>query len=216
MIPRSLFFRFIFFGLFFFCWIHQTASFSLPPSKVQHIVSTHLDSVATPHDEEQREKMDDDISNDWTEAKGGILPRVRRRWNTETNQSLLGKKQQPQKLITEISNLMDYKRVVVDCEEEIVVLKFYATWCRACKAMAPRYKRLAHEKSSASVKFVQVPVTQDNIVLHQGLGIPSVPFGHIYHKRAGLVEELKVKKKEFATFEQVLQTYLDGECELLL
>ena len=57
-------------------------------------------------------------------------------------------------------------------------------------------------------------MTADNAVLHSGLGVPSVPFGHIYHRDAGLVEEMRIKRKMFGNFENVLETYIKGECDL--
>lgn len=145
----------------------------------------------------EKEKED----NDWTAVEGGFLPRIGRRNKTP--------------LITEVSTLEDYKKEVVDCDEQIVVVKFFSTWCRSCKAMAPLYKKLANSQSdNPNIKFVQVPVTQKNALLHQGLGIPSVPFGHIYHKEAGLVEELKIKKQDFSDFKEVLASYVEGACNM--
>lgn len=163
--------------------------------------------VASPFEEMEKEsqKKGDDDNNDtaWTEVEGGFLPRIGRL--------------QRQKIIVEVDNLVDYKKEVVDCKEEIVVVKFYSTWCRSCKAMAPLYKKMAKELTAGnkSIKFVQVPVKPENAVLHQGLGVPSVPFGHIYHKGAGLVEELSLNKKEFRVFKDALKSYVDGDCELL-
>jgi hypothetical protein len=64
------------------------------------------------------------------------------------------------------------------------------------------------------VVFVDVPVTNDNANLHQGLGVPSVPFGHIYHPSAGLVEELKLTRKFFPDYEQSLHSYYTGSCDI--
>lgn len=61
---------------------------------------------------------------------------------------------------------------------------------------------------------MDVPVTPENANLHQGLGVPSLPFGHIYHPTGGLVEELKIAKKNFPKFARVLKYYLDGKCDV--
>lgn len=63
---------------------------------------------------------------------------------------------------------------------------------------------------------MEVPLTKENAYLHEGLGIPSLPYGHIYHPEAGLVEELKMKKKdgEFDNFARTLSTYIRGECDV--
>ncbi|KAI2509546.1 thioredoxin [Fragilaria crotonensis] len=167
-----------------------------------------LQLVATPFEEiEKEEELDDqqsyDDRDDWTPVSGGFLPRLFRPAPATRKE-----------LITEVSTLEDFKREVIDCDEQVVVVKFYSAACRSCKDMAPLYKKLANSLSdNEKVKFVQVPVTRNNAVLHRGLGVPSVPYGHIYHKDGGLVEERKLNKKEFAEFENVLQEYVRGSCE---
>lgn len=64
------------------------------------------------------------------------------------------------------------------------------------------------------VIFVDVPVTNENASLHQGLGVPSLPFGHVYHPTAGLVEEVKLTRKHVADFRQLLDSYLHGSCPI--
>jgi hypothetical protein len=61
---------------------------------------------------------------------------------------------------------------------------------------------------------VDVPVTPENANLHQGLGVPSLPYSHIYHPTGRLVEELKISKKHFKTFSKVLKTYVDEQCDV--
>lgn len=65
-----------------------------------------------------------------------------------------------------------------------------------------------------NVIFVEVPVTEENAALHQGLGVPSLPYAHIYHPQAGLVEELKISRKHLSDFANKLQTFVSGNCEL--
>ncbi len=112
----------------------------------------------------------------------------------------------------DITTLQEYKDVVVEERDRLVVVLFYAPWCRSCKAIQPQLLQL--QRSLPQVKFVQVPVTQDTSLIHQGLGVPSVPFGHIYHPEGGLVEEMKMSKKHFADFATVLRQYVAMKCEL--
>ena len=112
--------------------------------------------------------------------------------------------------VHEAVSLAAYKKLVADEDERIVVVRFYAKWCRACKAVEPSFYRMA--RSMPDVKFVEVPVLEENANLHQGLGVPALPFAHIYSPTAGLVEELRMTKKEFKTFQQVVNTYRNGEC----
>ena len=61
---------------------------------------------------------------------------------------------------------------------------------------------------------MEVPLTRSNAFLHEGLGVPALPYAHIYHPEAGLVEERSLNKKLFGDFKEVLQTYMDGECPI--
>jgi thiol-disulfide isomerase/thioredoxin len=131
--------------------------------------------------------------------------------------------------IRQVSTLEDYKRFVVDDVvdnvDTITVVRFYAPWCRACQAVQQRFYRLAQQYEQQKgllpqnspktvVRFIECPVTKDNAVLHQGLGVPSLPYGHIYHSAVGLVEELKLNKNVFSQFEEVLASYVRGSCPL--
>ena len=72
------------------------------------------------------------------------------------------------------------------------------------------FRKLPHD--FPGVKFVEVPLTKENAYLHKGLGVPSLPFAHLYHPDVGLVEERKINKDLFSTFKKILKTYVEGEC----
>jgi thiol-disulfide isomerase/thioredoxin len=191
----------------------------------------------------RKEEEEDGNSNNWTETPdGGFLPNflgvpnsARVPMNdprisapsTKNNFNWLSLSPsttrssdttQARPLITEVKSLQDYKAIVADEKDAIVVVRFYASWCRACRAVSAPYRQLATKHSRGqrqpNVKFVEVPLTPENAVLHQGLGVPSLPYGHIYHPEAGLVEERSLNKKRFGDFVQILQTYVDGECPI--
>uniref|UniRef100_A0A7S4T142 Thioredoxin domain-containing protein n=1 Tax=Ditylum brightwellii TaxID=49249 RepID=A0A7S4T142_9STRA len=109
-----------------------------------------------------------------------------------------------------VRTLEEYKKVVAGEKDRLVVVRFFATWCKACKAITPAFFHLANKYPNVS--FVDVPVTEKTADLHQGLGVPSIPFAHIYHPQGGLVEELKMSRKHFPRFEQALHSYVSGSC----
>jgi len=74
--------------------------------------------------------------------------------------------------------------------------------------VAPHFYKLAREFPDTI--FVDVPVSNKNPTLHQGLGVTSLPFAHIYHPTKGLVEEHKLTRKDVAAFQAKLQGYVDG------
>jgi hypothetical protein len=65
-----------------------------------------------------------------------------------------------------------------------------------------------------NITFLEVPVTNENANLHQGLEVPSLPYGHIYYPEAGLVEELKISKKYFPNLVKMVRWYEVGACGL--
>jgi len=113
-----------------------------------------------------------------------------------------------------VNSLGEYKDVIdrAEAENKMVVVRFYATWCKACKAIEPSFYRMANRYPD--LFFVEVPVTNENVNLHQGLGVPSLPYGHVYYPQAGLVEELKISRKYFAAFEKRVEWYDNAECPL--
>lgn len=107
----------------------------------------------------------------------------------------------PANLVT-VRSLLEYKKVVADEKDRIVAVRFHSPYCRACKAVAPLYYHLASQHPNTL--FVDVPATPENANLHQGLGVPSLPYGHIYQPGVGLVEELRMVKKQMPEFEEKL------------
>lgn len=170
--------------------------------------------VATPppRDEEKERKSNKD-DHDWTAVEGGFLPNllpVRKKAPAKKKE----KKRSPKDLITNVETLQDYKAVVADETEKIVLVRFYAKWCRSCRAAEPQFHRLVQEYSDEDVKFVQVPLKRENAFLHEGLGVPSVPYCHIYHPEGGLVEEMKMNKKKFTKVRKSLEQYVNGSCDM--
>jgi len=112
-----------------------------------------------------------------------------------------------------VETLQEYKAVVGDEREKIIVVRFFATWCKACRAIQGPFYRLA--RAYPDVIFVEVPVSEKNAALHQGLGVPSLPFAHIYHPEGGLCEELRISRKFFPQLTLALGHYVTGSCDFL-
>lgn len=154
-------------------------------------------------------------------ASGGFLPNLAQRFRLPgrgkqpdelSHQETAAVRPQQHPLLQEVVTLQDYKREVIDVGDyPLVCVRFYAPWCKACQAVAGPFQRLARQ-FAGKVKFVQMPMTEDNAFVANGLGVPSLPFCHLYHTQAGLVEERSLNKKVFKEFAEVLQTYVNGYC----
>jgi thiol-disulfide isomerase/thioredoxin len=190
------------------CRVHngiypQAAAPVEAPSQVGYYhPTTALQVVADPPmKEDEKKKGGGDNGDDWIPSKdGGFIPNIKAR--------LRPKPRAP--TVLQITDIQQYKDEVADVRDRMVCVRFYAPWCRACKAVESSFRRLP--KEFPDVKFVEVPVTRDNTYLHKGLGIPSLPFAHIYDPSVGLVEEQKINKDVFGAFKETLKTYVDGEC----
>jgi thiol:disulfide interchange protein len=116
-------------------------------------------------------------------------------------------------LFTTVRTLEEFKKEVADEAKGLVVVWYYAPWCRACKHVAPGFVALA--RRHPDIKFVQVPALKDNTALHQGLGVPSVPYIHLFHPEGGLVEEQRFLRAQLSAFHKKLEDYQQESCSLL-
>ena len=101
--------------------------------------------------------------NDWREWKqiiGGFVPKfLRRRMGVEaasasavdTESADGGGPRCPTLLAGDTLN--DYKRVVVNERDSIVVVRFHAPWCTSCKSAFPLFSRMVLDYRGHSVKF---------------------------------------------------------------
>eukprot|EP00970_Alexandrium_tamarense_P003482 scaffold542_cov202-Alexandrium_tamarense.AAC.33 len=73
--------------------------------------------------------------------------------------------------------------------DKLMVIKFYAPWCRACKAVEPKYVQISKDPqySSIPIVFGQLSV-QHNKAYVKSLGILALPSMQIYAGSEGLVE----------------------------
>ena len=204
---------------------HHVPSSTLSLSSQNHnpriYTLTHLYAVADPppkipSSEEQEE-----------ESKKKKNKKINKSFFTNMFQKKSSSSSQSQNLsIITIENILDYKSQVVNEVDDIVVVRFYAEWCRSCKASEPNFWKLVshytnnnkntntNANNTKGVKFVQVPLNKQTAYLHEGLGVPSVPFAHIYHPDGGLVEELKLSRPHFSKFATVLESYVRGSCDV--
>lgn len=120
-------------------------------------------------------------------------------------------------IVAHVESITDYKRLVVEEKSSITVVRFYSRYCKSCQASEPLFYKLAadfHDHGSHGVHFVEVPLNAKTKVLHEALEVPSLPWTHIYHPDAGLVEERKVSKKHIEDVRKSLRCYVYGECDL--
>lgn len=91
----------------------------------------------------------------------------------------------------------DFLAAMAESKNDVlVVVKFYASWCRACKTIEPRFKRLAIEFHDTAC-FYQVEFTE-NKELCRRLGIKKLPCVSFYRGSDGCLETLMAGPSKFA------------------
>ncbi|CAB1117902.1 unnamed protein product [Ectocarpus sp. CCAP 1310/34] len=74
--------------------------------------------------------------------------------------------------VTLIKSKAEYDEILRHNINSLVVIKFFAPWCRSCKALDVKYRRMAVENDD--VKFVEIDVHQSPD-LKKVLGVRAVP-----------------------------------------
>lgn len=76
-----------------------------------------------------------------------------------------------------------------------------------------RYLSLSGNYAEDKVVFCEVEMNDKSRKwLIEGLGIETLPFAHIVHPEAGLVEELRIAKTRFKNLETALSSYVNKSC----
>jgi thioredoxin-like negative regulator of GroEL len=86
-------------------------------------------------------------------------------------------------VITEVNSADHFDRLVAEtsADDSVLVVKFYYTTCRACKAMAPRFRQYAKEYSELGrkIRFAEVEAVKHRDIA-DALGVTVAPSIQIY------------------------------------
>mmetsp|Transcript_13096 Transcript_13096/g.18544 ORF Transcript_13096/g.18544 Transcript_13096/m.18544 type:complete len:322 (+) Transcript_13096:302-1267(+) len=162
--------------------------------------------------------------------------------SSSTGTSRRGRQVQKQQNVIAINNAQDYQSTVLQQTDRIVVVRYHSSYCKACQQIAVAYGRLAKQYSPKGVKFVDIamdappaaaakssstntvtaaPTNNNNVDSTSSSQEhfvdnppPGVPFGRIYFKGTGLVEEIPIARRHFSKFKKVLGWYVKSECDI--
>jgi len=93
--------------------------------------------------------------------------------------------------IINISTNDDFKKLLNDFPDKIIVIDFWAVWCAPCKMYAPVFKK-AHEEFTPDFIFAKIN-SDENPSIAQYFGITSIPTTlfikgkQVVHKFSGVV-----------------------------
>lgn len=102
-----------------------------------------------PGREEEKEKSRQGDDDAWVEtSNGGFLPKI---------PQILKEKLAPVRrkketgVPTQVVTIQEYKAVVADEKNQMVAVRFYAPWCKACKAVQQPFRKLCRDNPSVSL-----------------------------------------------------------------
>ncbi|CAM9536128.1 unnamed protein product [Sphacelaria rigidula] len=108
--------------------------------------------------------------------------------------------------VTALGSHEEYMHALSQNEESLMVVKFYAPWCRSCKAMDLKYRRLALENKD--VKFYEVDVAAA-APLKEALGVTSVPTVKMYAGAVGQVASFTCGPRKVSELERKMNLCKD-------
>ncbi len=95
--------------------------------------------------------------------------------------------------------------------DQLVVVDFFAPWCRACRALFPKFKKLCIE--NPNVRFVGVNF-EENKGLARGLGVKVLPFFHFYRGAEGRVGAFTASVSKVQLLKDAIADYSSERCFL--
>mmetsp|Transcript_35563 Transcript_35563/g.88492 ORF Transcript_35563/g.88492 Transcript_35563/m.88492 type:complete len:176 (-) Transcript_35563:394-921(-) len=105
-----------------------------------------------------------------------------------------------------LENQEEYEALVASAQAEnrLVVIKFFASWCRACKAMAPKYTRLTEDWPN--IEFYEL-MFDNNKKLCKSLGIKILPYIQIVKGEEGIVESFTCGPSKISRLQEKLEEH---------
>lgn len=123
--------------------------------------------------------------------------------------------------IQRVDTPSQFQTKVLDEQDSLVVVRFYADACPSCKATSPLFRKWSRDQEdqnvseSQAIKFLEMPLNKaTSNFLQQTLQIDKMPTCQLYHPQLGLVEEqLIVNRSEFKIFVNVVDGWLKRDFE---
>ena len=108
-----------------------------------------------------------------------------------------------QSRVVPIQNEDDFNKAMKLAESELVVIKYFASWCKACKTIEPKFKRLSAEFKEATFYEVEFGANKD---LVKNLQIKKLPCAQLY--RNGLVDTVVCGPSKFPNVRNEIEKFL--------
>jgi thiol-disulfide isomerase/thioredoxin len=110
--------------------------------------------------------------------------------------------------VQNVQSIADYDDVLSSNPDKLVIFKWFAPWCRSCKAMDLKFRRLAIERSDVVFCEIDVSINTELKKLH---GIKTVPAVHMHAGHLGMVEDFMCGPSKLPLLTTRITKYADVE-----
>lgn len=118
-------------------------------------------------------------------------------------------------LIQSINNIDEYLNFIGQPDDDqLTVVKFYASWCKACAKFDVKYKKLAHEEGDR-VRFAECEFGA-NRQMCNSLGVTRFPYVHIHKGKAGKIGDFQCGASKFQQLVDKVNEYADASAEEII
>lgn len=113
--------------------------------------------------------------------------------------------------LSDVEGTGEFLEKLSQAGDRLVVVDFYATWCRSCKSVYPKVVQLA--QAYDDVVFVKVNY-DTNKAMCKALGIKVLPYFHLYRGSAGRLEAMSASVTRLPKLRAAIAKHATPRCDI--
>lgn len=114
--------------------------------------------------------------------------------------------------VTPISGSAEFLHACQQSVKRLVIVQVKAPWCRSCKALDGKVRRLAREYSEEVFFYSMNFEDPENKPIAYQLGVKNMPTFMFFQGEYGQVEQFTCGPNRAAMLREKIEIYMDGEC----
>jgi len=120
--------------------------------------------------------------------------------------------------IRTITSSQEFDSLFSDKKEMLIVIEFYAEFCKTCQAISSSYNRMARkDEYEQDVVFAKIPLTKETRLVFKELNVKSVPSCRVYKSHDCLLRENSIgTRTNFNAFEKTLKSIVKENEKILV